>query len=87
VPRIARFHGVAIVMYYNEHPPPHIHARHSEDEMTVQITPAQILEGALPPAVRRLVIEWVGAHAQALLDNWERAARHERLVPIEPPSS
>ena len=84
MPRVASFHGVAIVMYYNDHPPPHIHARHGESEMTVQIAPTQVLEGSLSPGASRLVIDWVAQRQMALLDNWQRARRHEPLAPIEP---
>ena len=37
MPRISEFHGVAIYMYYRDHSPPHFHAIHSGDEMTVEI--------------------------------------------------
>lgn len=30
MPEISRFFGIVIAMYYNEHNPPHFHARYGE---------------------------------------------------------
>jgi phosphomannomutase len=30
VPRISAFYGIVIAMYFDEHPPPHFHARYGE---------------------------------------------------------
>lgn len=30
VPEISRFFGIVITMYYDEHPPPHFHARYEK---------------------------------------------------------
>jgi hypothetical protein len=38
-------------MYFNDHPPPHFHARYGEFEATVEIATLNILEGALPIAL------------------------------------
>jgi hypothetical protein len=38
VPVISRFYGIIIFMNYNEHEPPHFHARYGEQEVIVGIT-------------------------------------------------
>ncbi len=30
MPRISQFYGIIITMYYNDHVPPHFHARYAE---------------------------------------------------------
>ena len=37
MPVICRFYGVVIVMNYNDHDPPHFHARYQSEEVIVGI--------------------------------------------------
>lgn len=71
-------------MYYNDHEPPHFHARYAEDEATVEIATLETLEGELRARVRGLVLEWASLHRAALAENWELARRGLPLNPIEP---
>ncbi len=32
MPEISRFLGIAIAIFYDDHPPPHFHARYGEHE-------------------------------------------------------
>ena len=84
LPAISRFRGVAIVMYYADHNPPHFHARSADQEMKVSLDPVQMSEGRLPAAVQGIVLEWAATHQQELLQNWERMRRGERLQDIDP---
>lgn len=34
MPTISAFYGILARMYYNDHPPPHFHARYSDFEAT-----------------------------------------------------
>ena len=36
MPRICSFYGIVIVMYFDDHPPPHFHARYGEHEAQVE---------------------------------------------------
>jgi len=47
-------------MYYEDHVPPHFHARYGEYEAQVLISCGEVLNGALPRRALRLVKEWVG---------------------------
>ncbi len=47
MPEISRFYGIVIRMYYDEHNPPHFHARYGDDEGVVQIDSVQMVEGFL----------------------------------------
>ena len=48
MPTIAYFYGIAIRMYFREHPPPHFHAIYGEHEAVVFIENGEVLEGWLP---------------------------------------
>jgi hypothetical protein len=37
-------------MFFNDHPPPHFHARSSEFEATIEIGTLAVIEGPTPPA-------------------------------------
>jgi hypothetical protein len=84
MPRISAFYGIVIVMYFEDHPPPHFHARFGEHEAQVAIATGEVLHGSLPRSASKLVKEWAALHREELHDDWRRAARGEPLVSIEP---
>jgi hypothetical protein len=84
VPELSRFFGVVIGMHYNDHAPPHLHARYGRDRASIALRGFGVLEGSLPPRVLGLVIEWAAQHQDELLADWARAARRLPLVPIAP---
>jgi hypothetical protein len=84
VPEISRFFGIVITMYFNDHPPPHFHARYGGRKATIDIESLTVLFGDLPPRVRGLVTEWGVQHQSELRDNWQRVERNEAPHPIEP---
>ena len=84
MPRISSFYGIVIVMYFDDHPPPHFHARYGEHEAQVAIATGDVLHGSLPRSASRLVKEWTELRRGELLDDWQRAERAEPLVSIEP---
>jgi hypothetical protein len=84
VPRLSFFYGIAIYLYYEDHPPPHFHARYGEHQAKVSITTGEIIDGALPRRATRLVAEWASEHRTELLGCWERATRGEAPGTIEP---
>lgn len=82
VPEICRFFGIIIRMYYDDHRPPHFHVCYSGHAATVTIAELALIEGGLPARALGLVVEWAVLHRRELEENWERARRHEPLVPI-----
>lgn len=84
MPRISSFYGILIAMYYADHAPPHFHARYGEHEAQVLIASGTLLEGSLPRRAQALVTEWCSLHQEELVENWQRAQRHEPLASIEP---
>ena len=84
MPEISRFLGIVIAMYFDDHAPPHFHARYDRREALIEIRSLRVLRGSLPPRVRGLVTEWAELHADELLEDWELARRRAPLKPIEP---
>ncbi|MBN2232968.1 MAG: DUF4160 domain-containing protein [Deltaproteobacteria bacterium] len=37
MPEICRFYGIVIYMNYNDHDPPHFHARYEDQEVIIEI--------------------------------------------------
>lgn len=84
MPEISRFFGIVIAMYYNDHAPPHFHARYGEYEAAIHIETGGILGGELPTRVLALVGEWMDHHRDELLEDWELARARRKLRKIEP---
>jgi hypothetical protein len=73
MPTIAWFYGIAIRMYFVDHPPPHFLAVYGEHEANVAIATGDIINGQLPRTAARLVKQWTLARQAELHANWERA--------------
>ncbi len=83
MPEISRFLGIVIAMFYNDHAPPHFHARYGEYDATVRIEDG-VVEGRFPRRALALVLEWYHLHRDELRDSWERARSRKPLQKIEP---
>lgn len=53
MPELARFFGIIIAMFYDDHPPPHFHVRYGAQRATVAIETLTVIEGALSRAGTR----------------------------------
>lgn len=87
MPRISRFYGITIRMYFDErrHPGrPHFHVEHGEAEASYEITSQERLAGTVPRRVERLVQRWAGEHERQLLENWELGRLGRQPKRIEP---
>jgi len=58
MPCISQFFGILIYMYYNDHAPPHFHARYGGNEALYEIETLRIYAGQIPRRAHNLVIEW-----------------------------
>ena len=85
MPTVAWFYGIAVAMYYNDHNPPHFHARYGHARAVIGIADGRILAGSLPPTALRLVSEWALAHRRDLEENWARARADSPLERIAGP--
>jgi hypothetical protein len=84
MPEVCRFYGIIIAFYYNEHNPPHFHAKYGEFLAEIEINTLQILRGELPKRAKNLVLEWADEHRDELMQDWELARQKAELKQIEP---
>lgn len=83
MPTISLFYGISIQMFYDDHPPPHLHARYNEFKARYEISTGDLLSGELPKQAHRLVQEWISLNRQSLADNWARMEKGEPMEYIE----
>ncbi len=83
MPEISRFYGIVITINYQEHLPPHFHARYAEHHAAMLMS-GRILAGSLPPRALALIRLWAVLHQDALVEDWERARAHLPMAPIPP---
>ena len=76
MPVISLFYGIIVEMFYNEHIPPHFHARHGEDRAVIDIASGDVLEGELSRRDLRLVEAWLELNRESLMANY----RNRHLV-------
>jgi hypothetical protein len=75
MPTISRFLGITISMYFDDHQPPHFHARSGEFNAKIRTDTLELLVGDLPRRELRLVLAWAELHASELQDNWREPAQ------------
>ena len=84
MPVVSRFFGIVIAFYWNDHQPPHFHAKYSGDEALIAIGNGDVLRGSLPQRALSLVEEWRELHMDELVADWEHARQREPLAYIAP---
>ena len=93
MPCIVEFFGIAIYMYYNDHPVyvarqdranRHFHAEYAGDEARYEIENLRLATGLLPRRAHNLVMEWADMHRTELIEDWQLARQMEPLRKIQP---
>ena len=84
MPEISRFLGIVIAIYYNDHAPPHFHARYGDYEIRVSIDDGQIMFGIFPKRAEQMVLEWLDLHRVEIMEDWTFAEQRKPLQKIEP---
>ena len=83
MPVVALFHGIRILMHWNDHAPPHFHAEYAEHQAQVDVRQGIVITGYLPRRQLRLVLAWAELHADELMQNWELARAGQPLRSIQ----
>ncbi len=85
MPTISEFHGITIMMFYEDHEPPHFHARHARFKAKFAIADLSVLSstGELTGRDVARIRGWGRANQTALLENWFRCVRGEPVRKIE----
>lgn len=84
MPTISAFYGIFIRMFFNDHAPPHFHARYSEFEATIDLSTLAVLQGGLPTRALSLVQERAMIHKDELLEDWRLCREKAMPAKIEP---
>ncbi|MDI6733280.1 MAG: DUF4160 domain-containing protein [Planctomycetota bacterium] len=84
MPEICRFFGIIIALYYNDHEPPHFHAKYGEQVSAFSISELKLIEGSLPKRIISLVLEWAFEHREELMQDWNLAMAKKPLHKIAP---
>jgi Domain of unknown function (DUF4160) len=84
MPEICRFYGIIIAMFYDDHSPPHFHARYGKNKVAIEISTLRVLEGTIPPRALGLVMEWASQHQKELLNDWDLARKNQPPKKIRP---
>ena len=83
MPIVSKFLGIVIMMYFNEHNPPHFHAKYGEYKIIVYIENG-VVEGKFPKRALKIVLEWYELHKDELIEDWELCASRQQPKPISP---
>ncbi|MBN8545586.1 MAG: DUF4160 domain-containing protein [Ignavibacteria bacterium] len=84
MPEISRFYGIIITMYYNDHNPPHFHARYGDDVVLISIEDLEIIEGNFPSRASNMVLEWAKKNKSKLQENWDNIRNEKPVFRIDP---
>ena len=74
MPTVAIIDGVRIDFYFDEHPPPHFHARYAEFIAQVDIATLNVIKGSLPLPQFQTVKAWAVPRRKALQAAWDACA-------------
>lgn len=83
MPTVAVIDGVLIHMFFDDHAPPHFHAKDAEYEVLISIDRLDILAGSLPRAKLTKVLKWARDHRAALEHCWVLATARRDFGKIE----
>ena len=84
MPEICRFFGIIIAVFYDDHNPPHFHARYNDQKISIEIETLKILEGSIPPGALGMIMEWASLHKEELMEDWNLAKSNRPPKKIEP---
>ena len=84
MPTLSTFYGIVILMYFDDHNPPHFHVRYAGSKAIVEIDTLRVIGGSLPARAERFVVEWASEHKAELRENWELCTKLMQPKPIAP---
>lgn len=70
MPRIGSVDGMTFSVYFNDHQPPHFHARAAGSEALIAIDPLRILESDLTARQERAALAWAAENIETIRKAW-----------------
>ena len=83
MPTVAMVDGVKVIFYRNDHLPPHFHAAFAEHQALISLESLDVLEGALPKAKLKGVLDWAASHREELQACWNKVQNNEHPGKVE----
>ena len=84
MPEIARFFGIIVRMFYDDHNPPHFHAEFGDKKAVIDFRGNILLGDLGSRTALRLVREWIDLHQVELVEDWELAKTGKQIKKIAP---
>jgi len=72
MPPLKDFGSFWIVMYFEDHNPPHVHVVSADFEALVAIRDGTVFRGSIPGRHRRSALAWIEENRKFLLEKWEQ---------------
>jgi len=66
MPVIHKIDSIKILVYFDDHLPPHFHAQYNEYEVLIEIESLDVYSGYLPSRLYNKVIEWAETYRDFL---------------------
>lgn len=70
MPIISFFDGIKILLFSNDHLPPHFHVYYAEYKALIEIDSLEIIRGELPNKQFSKVVEWAKLNKENLLETF-----------------
>lgn len=83
MPTVSIFFGIVIYMYFEDHNPPHFHAKYQEFRGLFTLD-GELIKGDIPEKQKKLIAAWAEIHREELINNWELAKHKKEILTIEP---
>ncbi len=72
MPTLAIIDGIRILMYLNDHDPPHFHVRFGELRARIEISSGRMMSGRLDRRSLRKVQAWTELNRDLLSEAWKQ---------------
>lgn len=72
MPTVAIVDGILILVYRNDHAPPHFHVRHAGGKGRFEIATGRFMDGQLDRRTIRKVQLWTARNQDLLIEAWKR---------------
>lgn len=81
MPKLTSVRGLAICMYFNDHPPPHFHVRNRDVKMKIEILTGAIVSSneRITNAALKEVASWLDVNRDSLMAAWNNASEGQSL--------
>ena len=70
MPTVKSFGSYRIMLFAEDHNPPHVHVIGPDFQAKVRIADAAVFAGAIPPRHRREALTWIAGNRDRLMARW-----------------